>query len=203
MRQLSVLLVSLAIVAMVGISGCASFSAKSQMGQAQKNPAISVEHGFFSGTRVTVTSTGSFTADDVEYSKTTGLKATKVVLTSDPVPAMDAQTRKILEAMVPMSQEYTRWSIQFGDHLVSAMQVMANPLDILASVPLVAVSGQVQLQLPQGVTLNGKSVLNAQDLAVLFGQMAAVIDSLKSTPPPPVPATQPAAKPSSTPVPTQ
>lgn len=188
----------LAVIIVVAVCcvGCGG-SAKRLAGPAGDNPGVYAEGGLF-GWKASFTTKGTASADAITVNKKTGdISIQKPMISSDPVPVDQAQTEK-LAAILKLQQEYTAWSIQFGDHLVKVVDSLMNPLNILASAVPIVVSGQVQYQLPNGMTFSGKSVLNTQDMAILVQQIVAGINALKTTP---SPATQPTAAAKSDPVP--
>jgi hypothetical protein len=122
------------------LSGCA-FNGKQQVGPAADNPGVYYERTIFSA-RAAFTTQGQASADRIAFNKKTGeLSIDRPQFTSDPVPVMDAQTKKIVEALVPMSKEHTAWTKQTGENIAMTLNAMsALATSILDGLP----AGQIK-----------------------------------------------------------
>lgn len=199
MRRWAVLAVACLVVNLL-VVGCTGYNNKIQTGPAiagageKAGAYVKVEKNLF-GAKVDahLTSEGKWGADDISYNSKTGdLKITKPLMEpANNVALTEAATKQIVEALLPMSKEYTAWSSQLGDHVVKSIEAIATPFNIMATAVPTLVGGNVEMVLPNGMTYKGKSILNAADWAVLVKEVMDGLAEIKKAAQQP-PATAPA-----------
>lgn len=196
-------LIGLAVAMFLWVPGCTGYNNRTQTGPAQagagEKPGVYAEADkTLFGTRISahLTTEGTFRAKSITFNASTTQKALDIeepiLEPKNIVEETNAATGQIANGMLPMSKEYTAWSIQLGDHAVKIVDSLMNPLNILASAAPILVGGQVALQLPEGVQINGKSILYGPDVAAALKSIAdgmvSVVQTVKATP-----ASKPAA----------
>lgn len=116
---------ALSLVAVVSLAGC-GFNAKTQAGRVNTNPSIRVQHGLLSGTVVEVDTVGRVSAAKLEYGPKEGLKAENLDIDSNPVPMVDARTKMISEAFLPLAEENTELNRVYGENTAIILEGIAK-----------------------------------------------------------------------------
>jgi hypothetical protein len=111
------------------------------LGQAQENPAVEASYGWFSGAKLKVSTTSALTIAEFSYKKGEGFTGKDLAMNTDPVPAADAQTRKIKDAFVPLAQKNVEWADQFGRN--GALWIQAISSGLTAALHEVSLPAQV------------------------------------------------------------
>lgn len=172
-------------------SGCTD-SAKHQFGYTE--PAIEAHHGFFSGTKVKVSSNFTGKVDLSRDAETGQIQTLHAEVTSNPIEVYDAQGRRITENFLKGRELEYGFKVEAAKVIVDGITSLAGTLVTLGAArndPALTNAGMSLLD-RIGPLLQGGGGAGGLDIAAILQQLMArpTVVNVETVPPPALPPGQ-------------